>query len=50
MIIISVVIFATIFLAIIRFDIGSAVVIIVIIGRMMVDTMAMAMTIVVGDH
>ena len=50
MIILSVVIVATIFLVIIRYDIGSAVVVIIIIGRMMVDIMVMVMYIVVGDH
>ena len=50
MIVISVVIVPTIFLFIIRYNIGSAVVVIIIIGRMMVDIMVTVMYIVVGDH
>ena len=49
-IVISVVIVATIFLVITRYDIGSAVVIIILIGNMMLDIMVMVITIVVGDH
>ena len=50
MIVISVVIVSTIFFVIIRYDIGSAVVVIIFIGRMMVDIIVMLMTIPVGDH
>ena len=50
MIVISVIIVATIFLVIIRYDIGSAVVVIIVIGRMTVDIMVMVMTIFMGDH
>ena len=49
-IIISVVIVSTILLVIIRYEIGSAIFVIIFIMRMMVDIMVMVMTIVVGDH
>ena len=49
-IIILVIIVGTIFLAIIRYDIGSAVVILIVIGRMMAEIMVMEMTIVVGYY
>ena len=47
---ILVIIVATIFLVIIRYDIGSAIVIIIFIGRMLVEIMFIVMNIVVGDH
>ena len=50
MIVISVIIVATIFLIVIRYDIGSAVVVIIAIGRMMLEIMVVVMTIVMGDH
>ena len=50
MIVILVVIVATIFLFIIRYDIGYAVVVIIVIGYMMVEIMIMVMTIFMGYH
>ena len=51
MIVVSVVIVATIFLVIIRYNIVSSVLFIIAIGRMMVDIMVIVMTIVVrGNH
>ena len=49
-IIISVVIVSTILLVIIRYDIGSAIFVIIFIMHMMIDIMVMVMTIVVGGH
>ena len=50
MIVISVVIVANIFLVIIRYDISSAVVVIIVIGRIMVEIIVMVMNIIMGDH
>ena len=49
-IIIPVVNVDTIFLVILRYDIGSAVVVIIIIGRMMSEIMVMLITIIVKYH
>ena len=50
MIVILVIIISTISLFIIRYDIGYAVVAIIVIGRMMVDIMVIVMVITMGDH
>ena len=49
-IIISVAIVSTIFLVIIRYDIGYALVFFIVIGHTMVEIMVMVMNIFMGDH